>query len=71
MRRAETEGKIKGPARTRPQSQSARGVGAARSPAASVPPKYENPQGITVARVLYSMQLAALPWSWSHGHKRH
>lgn len=37
MREEKTEGKIKGPARGRPQSQSARGFGAARRRVATVP----------------------------------
>ncbi len=42
-----TEGKIKGSARCRPQSQSARGVGAARRLAACVPSQNVNPQGVS------------------------
>ena len=61
------EGKIKGPARTRPQSQSARGLGAARRLAACVPLQNANPQGIRVVRVLSWMRFAALRWSLCHG----
>ena len=41
--RLKTEGKIKGSARCRPQSQSARGVGAARRLVAGVPSQNANP----------------------------
>lgn len=61
------EGKIKGPARTRPQSQSARGVDAARRLAACVSSRSENPQGIEVSCVPPSMRYAALRWSLCHG----
>ena len=61
------EGKIKGPARTRPQSQSARGLGAARRLAACVPSQNANPQGIEVGRVLSWMRFAALRWRLFHG----
>jgi hypothetical protein len=61
------EGKIKGPARAGPQSQSARGLGAARRLAAYVPSQNANPQGIKVGRVPPLMQFAALRWSLCHG----
>lgn len=61
------EGKIKGSARSRPQSQSARGVGAARRLAACVPSQNANPQGIRVGRVPFSMQYVSLRWSVCHG----
>ena len=61
------EGKIKGPARTRPQRQSARGVDAARRLAACVPSRCENPQGIEVSCVPSSMRYATLRWSLCHG----
>lgn len=57
------EGKIKGPARTGPQSQSARGLGAARRLAACVPFWSENPHGIELGRVPFSMRYASLRWS--------
>lgn len=63
-----TEGKIKGPARARLQSQSARGVDAARRLAACVPSQNANPQSIRAGRVLSSMRFAALRWSLCHGH---
>lgn len=62
-----TEGKIKGPARTGPLSQSARRLGAARRLAACVPSKNANPQGIRVGRVPSWMRFAALRWSLCHG----
>lgn len=61
------EGKIKGPARTWPQSQSARGLGAARWLAAGVPSWSANPLGIGVGRVPSLMRVAALRWSLCHG----
>jgi hypothetical protein len=63
-----TEGKIKGPARTCLQSQSARGVAAARRLVACVPLRIANPEGIGLGRVPSSMRYAALRWSLSHGH---
>lgn len=62
-----TEGKIKGPARTGPESQSARGVGAARRLAAGVPPRSTNPPGIELGRVPPLMGYAFLRWSMCHG----
>jgi hypothetical protein len=62
-----TEGKIKGPARARPLSQSARGLGAARRLAACVPLKNANPYGIGLGRVPFSMPYASLRWSVCHG----
>ncbi len=61
------EGKIKGPARAGPQSQSARGLGAARRLAACVPSQNANPQGIRVGRVPSWIRFAALRWSLCHG----
>lgn len=61
------EGKIKGPAHAGPQSQSARGLGAARRLAACVPSQNANPQGIRVGRVPSLMRFAALRWSLCHG----
>lgn len=61
------EGKIKGSARAGPQSQSARGLGAARRLAACVPSQNANPQGIRVGRVPSLMRFAALRWSLCHG----
>lgn len=62
-----TEGKIKGPARAGPLSQSARGVGAARRLAACVPSQNANPQGIALGCVPSLMRFAALRWSLCHG----
>lgn len=62
-----TEGKIKGPARAGPQSQSARGVDAARRLAACVLSKSANPQGTRVGRVPSWMRFSALRWSLCHG----
>ena len=61
------EGKIKGPARAGLQSQSARGLGAARRLAACVPSQNANPQGIRVDRVPSSMRYACPRWSLCHG----
>lgn len=63
----ETEGKIKGPARIRPQSQSARGLGTARLLAADVPSQNANLQGIEAGRVPPSLRYAYLRWSLCHG----
>lgn len=64
---AKREGKIKGPARAGPQSQSARGLGTARRLAACVPSQNSNPQCIRVGRVPSWMRFAALRWSLCHG----
>ena len=61
------EGKIKGPARAGPQSQSARGLGAARRLVACVPSQNANPQSIRVGSVPSLMLFAALRWSLCHG----
>lgn len=62
------EGKIKGPARAGPLSQSARGLGAARRLVACVPSQNANPQGIRFGRVPSLMQFAASRWSLCRGH---
>lgn len=62
-----TEGKIKGPARVCLQSQSARGVAAARRLLACVPSRSENPVAIGLGRVPSSMRYATLRWSVCHG----
>ena len=62
------EGKIKGPARAGPQSQSVRGLGAARRLAAGVPSQNANPQGTELGRVPSWVRFAALRWSLCHGH---
>ena len=61
------EGKIKGPARDRPQSQSARGLGVARRPKAGVPLRSAKPNGIGAGRVPSSMRCATVRWSLCHG----
>jgi hypothetical protein len=61
------EGKIKGPARAGPQSQSARGLDAAQRLAACVPSQNANPYGIRVGRVPSWMRSAALRWNLHHG----
>lgn len=60
------EGKIKGPARTRPQSQSARGLDAARRLASGVLSRSVNPQAIELDRVPSLMRSATLRWSLCH-----
>ena len=64
---AKTEGKIKGPARAGPLSQSARGLGAAHRLAAGVPPLSANPYGMKLGRVPFPMRYASLRWSVCHG----
>lgn len=61
-------GKIKGPARARPQGQSARGLGVARRPVAGVPSLDAEPDGFKVSRVPSSTRVARLRWSVCHGH---
>lgn len=61
------EGKIKGPARSRPASQSARGLDAARWLAACVPSQNANPHGTELGRVPSLMRYASLRWSACHG----
>lgn len=61
------EGKIKGPARAGQQSQSARGLGAARQLIACVPSWGANPQGIGGGHVPSSMRYASLRWSMCYG----
>jgi hypothetical protein len=58
-----SEGKIKGPARCRPLSQSARGVGAARRLVAGVPSQNANPQGVSGDERMPSLTwVTALSW---------
>lgn len=61
------EGKIKGPARAGPLSQSARGLGVARRLVACVPSWSVNPQGIELGRVPSSTRYDNLRWSLCHG----
>lgn len=67
QRSEKTEGKIKGPARARPQYQSARGLGAARQLAAGVPLPDVKRDVIKVVRVPSSTGYASLRWSLCHG----
>ncbi len=67
MRSAKAEGKIKGSARVRPETQSARGVGAARHLAMSVPRKSGFPHLARVGHVPRPTGCAAVRWSSSHG----
>ena len=62
-----TEGKIKGPARARPLSQSARGLGTARWLAACVPLQSSKPYGIELGCVPSLMRFVATRWSLCHG----
>lgn len=62
------EGKIKGAARSRTLSQSARGFGTARGLVAGVLSRCTKPLGIRPARVSSSMPSACLRWSVCHGH---
>ena len=68
MRKAETEGQIKGAARRHPQSQSARGVGAARHLLVPVPRQFAMPHRRGIARVPVAILCAPLRWSARHGH---
>lgn len=61
------EGKIKGPARCPPQSQSARGVATARRPSACVLSRNANPHPFKGCRVLSSTWRDVMRWSWCHG----
>ena len=61
------EGKIKGPARAGPLSQSARGVAAARRLVACVPSRSANPEGTGLGSVPSSMRYACPRWSLCHG----
>lgn len=63
MRKAETEGQIKGVARRAPPSQSARGFAAAPQGALRVPRRAWNPHGSGVYRVPLPMCCAAVRWS--------
>jgi hypothetical protein len=60
--RLKTEGKIKGSARCRPLSQSARGLGAARRLAASVPFRGESSQGTRGEGAPHRKWFVALNW---------
>lgn len=63
VRKAETEGQIKGVARRAPPSQSARGFAAAPQGTLRVPLRGWNPHGSGLSRVLFSMPCATVRWS--------
>ena len=67
MREAETEGKIKGAARLRLPSQSARGAGAARHLAVPVPRGHATRLAIAHACGPSALSYAVLRWSLRHG----
>lgn len=67
MRKAEAEGKKKGPARLRPPSQSARGFGAAPRVQARVPCEHNFARGAWCARVPSPTCCATVRWSLRHG----
>lgn len=63
MRKAGTEGQIKGVARRATESQSARGFAAAPQGVLRVPRRDWNPHGNGVCRVPFAMQCATVCWS--------
>ncbi len=63
MRKAETEGQIKGVARRAPPSQSARGLAAAPQGGLRVPRRDWSPHGSGVCRVPFAMYCATVRWS--------
>lgn len=63
MRKAETEGQIKGVARRAPPSQSARGFAAAPQGVLRVPRRVGDPHGSGVCRVPLPMRCATVRWS--------
>lgn len=63
MRKAETEGQIKGVARRAPPGQSARGFAAAPQGVLRVPRRDWNPHGSGVCRVPFPMRCATVRWS--------
>jgi hypothetical protein len=64
---AKREGKIKGPTRDRPQSQSARGLGAARHLAVLVPCGNARSHACEPCSALPLIECAVLRWSSLHG----
>ena len=68
MRKAETEGQIKGVARRASPSQSARGFAAAPQGVLRVPRRVGDPHGSGVCRVPFAMRCATVRWSL-HGWK--
>jgi hypothetical protein len=67
MRKAETEGQIKGVARRAPPSQSARGFAAAPQGVLRVPRRGWNPCDNGVCRVPFAMHFATVSWSLHDG----
>lgn len=67
MRKAETEGQIKGVAHRAPESQSARGLAAAPRDISRVPCRRGNPHGCGVCRVPFAMVYAMVRWGLRHG----
>lgn len=68
MRKAKTEGQIKGAARDGLPGQSARGVGAARHLWLPVPRLCAMPHRRGLARVPLPILCAPVRWSARHGH---
>jgi len=66
MRKAETEGQIKGVARRAPPSESARGFAAAPQRVSRVPRRGWNPHDNGVCRVPFALSCATVRWSF-HG----
>ncbi len=66
MRKAETEGQIKGVARRAPPSQPARGFAAAPQGVLRVPRRGWNPHSSGVCRVPFALSWATARWSF-HG----
>ena len=67
MRGAEAEGKIKGPAQARPQSQSARGFGAAPHLLAPVPRASATPYACGLLDVPLATHRDTPRWRLHHG----
>lgn len=68
MRDTQTEGKIKGPARMCPPSQSARGLGTAPARAHAVPCRGRIRPAAGAWRVPFPIPCAHARWSGLHGH---
>lgn len=69
MRKAKTEGQIKGVARRASPSQSARGFAAAPQGVLRVPRRVGDPHGGGVCRVPLTICCATVRWSLRHGRK--
>ena len=67
MRDTQTEGKIKGPARMCPPSQSARGLGTAPRLRRRVPCRSRFTIAARRLRVLFPMHCALMRWRFRHG----